>query len=345
MVTIHKTKDTGEIGMRSSRETYGRSWEWLMAAVLLLAFVGGQSGAQGVGGGVDATAVARHMNIARERAGSQWMSAVDFLCSEEPDVGGRDQAPMIEPVQLFDNLFAIGRISTVVYAITTSAGIILIDSGYEGQEESVLMPGLAQLDLDPSNIKYVIIAHGHRDHFGGAKYLQDRFGVRVVMASADWDLVEQAASGSDALPPPTRDLDAVDGMSIVLGDTEVNIVAVPGHTPGAIGLVFPVQDGDSTHVAGLFGGTVLIAARMAEEPLQQYVRSIAHFAEVSGEMGVDVEIQNHPNFDGMLEKLAELERRETGAPHPFVVGEAAYQDFLNVISECTQSELARRGAG
>ena len=84
---------------------------------------------------------------------------------------------------------------------------------------------------------------------------------------------------------------------------------------------------------------------MAEEPLQQYVRSIAHFAEVSGEMGVDVEIQNHPNFDGMLEKLAELERRETGASHPFVVGEAAYQDFLNVISECTQSELARRGAG
>ena len=331
--------------MRSGRGNHGMSWEWLVGSALLLASVAGQSGAQGVASGADAAAAARHMSIARERAGSQWASAVDFLCSEEPDVGGRDQAPMIEPVQLFDNLFAIGRISTVVYAITTSEGIILIDSGYEGQEESVLMPGLAQLGLDPSEIEYVIIAHGHRDHFGGARYLQDRFGVRVVMAPADWDFVEQAAAGSDALPPPTRDLDAVDGMSITLGDTEVNVVAVPGHTPGAIGLIFPVEDGGSTHVAGLFGGAVLIAARMGEDRLQQYVGSIARFAEVAGEMGVDVEIQNHPNFDGMLGKLAELEARETGAPHPFVVGEAAYQDFLSVISECTRSELARRGAG
>ena len=112
----------------------------LTSFVFLLAMIG-ETQAQ------DA-AVAQHMSAANARAGSQWTAAVDFLCAEEPDVGGRDQAAMIEPVQLFDNLYAIGRISTVVYALTTSEGIILIDSGYEGQEESVLMPGLAELAND-----------------------------------------------------------------------------------------------------------------------------------------------------------------------------------------------------
>ncbi len=306
----------------------------LTSFVFLLAMIG-ETQAQ------DA-AVAQHMSAANARAGSQWTAAVDFLCSEEPDVGGRDQAAMIEPVQLFDNLYAIGRISTVVYALTTSEGIILIDSGYEGQEESVLMPGLAELGLDPAEIKYVIIAHGHRDHFGGARHLQERYGARIVVAAEDWDLMIESAG--DGLPPPTRDLEVVEGIPIRLGDTTVTPIAVPGHTPGAVGLIFSVTDEDSAHVAGLFGGAVLIAARMGDEPLQQYVRSIAHFAEAAEARGVDVEIQNHPNFDGMPEKLERLSTRGAGDPHPFVVGKSAYQDFLSVISECTQVELARRGA-
>ena len=165
---------------------------------------------------------------------------------------------MIEPTQLFDNLYVIGRSGTVVYAITTSEGIILIDSGYEGQTESVLMPGLVELGLDPADIEYVVIAHGHRDHFGGARYLQDRYGARIVLAAEDWDLLEQAGTGvDDALPPPTRDLEAVEGIPITLGDTSVTLVAVPGHTPGSIGLIFPVRDGGASHTAGLFGGTPL----------------------------------------------------------------------------------------
>ena len=294
----------------------------------------------------DAAAVERHMSAARARAGAHWSAAVEFLCAVEPDIGGRDRSPMIEPTRLFDNLYVVGRTGTVVYALTTSEGIILIDSGYEGQEQSVLMPGLAQLGLEAADIEYVIIAHGHRDHFGGARHLQQRYGARPVVAAEDWNLMEQAAAeGGDALPPPARDLEAVEGVPITLGDTSVLPVAVPGHTPGSIGLIFPVHDGATRHMAGLFGGTILLSSRISDDGLRQYIRSLAHFAEVADDMGVDVEIQNHPIFDGMLEKLDQLRTREAGAPHPFVVGEAAYQDFLGVISACTEVELARRGAG
>jgi len=317
----------------------------LWGSVFTLVALAGQLHAQDATRSPDSAAVAQHVEAARANAGTRWTAAVDFLCSVEPEIGGRDQSPMIEPTQLFDNLHVIGRTGTVVYAITTSQGIILIDSGYEGQEESVLMPGLAQLGLDPADIEYVIIAHGHRDHFGGARHLQDQYGARIVVASDDWDLMERAAAtDGDALPPPMRDLVAVEGVPITLGGTSVIPVSIPGHTPGSIGLIFPVQDGEASHMAGLFGGTILLSSRISDDGLRQYVRSLAHFAEAAGERGVDVEIQNHPIFDGMLEKLGELKIREAGAPHPFVVGEAAYQDFLNVISECTQVELARRGA-
>jgi glyoxylase-like metal-dependent hydrolase (beta-lactamase superfamily II) len=40
-------------------------------------------------------------------------------------------------------------------------------------------------------MKYLIISHGHADHHGGTKFLQDEFGPRVVMGRQDWDLVEQ----------------------------------------------------------------------------------------------------------------------------------------------------------
>ena len=327
------------IGERRYGMPFGRP-----CVFFLLAALAGQAHAQEANRSPDAAAVEQHMSAARAHAGADWTAAVDFLWSVEPEIGGRDQSPMIEPTRLFDNLYVIGRTGTVVFAITTSEGIILIDSGYEGQAESVLMPGLAQLGLDPEDIEYVIVAHGHRDHFGGARYLQERYGARIVLAAEDWDLMEQAAAGGgDALPPPTRDLEAVEGVPITLGDTSVIPVAVPGHTPGSIGLVFPVQDGGASHTAGLFGGTILLSSRISDDGLRQYIRSLAHFAEVAGEEGVDVEIQNHPIFDGMLEKLAALKTRGSGAPHPFVVGEAAYQGFLNVISECTQVELARRG--
>ena len=313
--------------------------------IFFLAALVGHSQAQEVNRGPDTAAVAQHTSAARAHAGTNWTAAVDFLCSVDPDIGGRDQSPMIEPTQLFDNLYVIGRSGTVVYAITTSEGIILIDSGYEGQTESVLMPGLVELGLDPADIEYVVIAHGHRDHFGGARYLQDRYGARIVLAAEDWDLLEQADTGVDeAPPPPTRDLEAVEGIPITLGDTSVTLAAVPGHTPGSIGLIFPVRDGGASHTAGLFGGTILLSSRISDEGLRQYLRSIAYFAEVAGREGVDVEIQNHPIFDSMLEKLAKLKARDAGAPHPFVVGEAVYQGFLNVISECTQVELARRGS-
>jgi len=298
----------------------------------------------------DSPEVLQHIEKAKQIAGTEWAGEEHFFCTAPRANSPTD--PLIEPTKLFDNLYAFGRSGTVVYAITTSAGIILIDSGYANEVESVLIAQMKMAGLDPAQVKMIILTHGHGDHFGGSAYFQDHYGTRIVESAADWNLIEHPAppppgfapKGPPPAPikPPHRDMVAEEGKPITLGDEKVTPVMIPGHTPGAMALIFPVKDGGKTHIAGLYGGTVLLTRILKDEQLQQYLKSLDHYKEIARKMKVDVEIQNHPLYDGMPEKLAALKDRKPGAANPFVVGPASYAKFLDVQSECMKAALARR---
>jgi metallo-beta-lactamase class B len=282
-----------------------------------------------------------HLENARRLAGADVTAPFDFFCVPGNARPNNFSAPPLDPVQLFDNLYAAGNSETVVYAITTSDGIVLIDSGTAAEVETVLVPGLIELGLDPADVRYVLLGHGHSDHYGGANYFQQRFGARVGTTEADWATIAQAASSGRPgdTPAPDRDLVIREGELIVVGDTTITPVEIPGHTPGSLAYIFPVFDGTERHVAGLFGSTVLAAAYTPAPGLVQYVDSIAHYREVAARMGVDVEIQNHPIFDATPDRLAALTVRGPGEPHPFVMGTDRYQRFWGIISECMQADI------
>jgi hypothetical protein len=129
------------------------------------------------------------------------------------------------------------------------------------------------------------------------------------------------------------------------GDTTVIPVAIPGHTAGSMGFIFPVKDGSRTHTAALFGGSILNPQRRFPASLfQQYLGSIRHFADVTKTHRVDVELLNHPIMDGLFERLDRLKVRKSGEPHPLVIGEASYQRFVGVMAKCAEAQLARRQA-
>jgi metallo-beta-lactamase class B len=297
----------------------------------------------------DAAEVQRLLAQAREAAGREWTEAFDFICAQNPNQANRPDDPLIQPTRVFDNLFAVGRSSTTVWVVRTSAGLVLIDAGYADQLETVLLAGLRQLGLDPEQVRYVLIGHGHADHYGAASYFQKR-GARVGMAAADWDLLNAPPAGpgrggtpvAPALPPPARDLEIAEGRPITVGDVTFTPVAIPGHTPGSLGFVFPVRDGAAVHTAGLFGGSILIPGFLPSEGLAQYIKSVEHWAAVAAAHNVDVEIQNHPLYDGMLGRLDRLRSRQPGQPHPFVVGRDAYQRFTRVMADCIRVQLSRR---
>ncbi len=200
----------------------------------------------------DSPQVKEHLDKARSIAGMQWAPAYQFFCVD-PRANSNDDPP-VEPSKIFDNVYAIGNAGTVAYAITTSEGIILLDSLAANQVEPVLLPGMRKLGLDPAKVKLVIVAHGHADHFGGSPYFQER-GAHVAMSAEDWDFIAPKPGAAAKGPaPPKRDIALVEGQPVGLGDVKVTPVLTPGHTPGSMGFIFPVRDGGKTYIAAMFGG-------------------------------------------------------------------------------------------
>jgi metallo-beta-lactamase class B len=297
----------------------------------------------------DSAQVRQLLGAAKATAGTDWPEAFDYFCAPDQTRVNRADDPELQPTKVFDNLYVVGRTGTAVWILDTGDGLVLIDAGYADQVDSVLLAGMRKLSLDPARVKYVFITHGHADHYGGASYFQQR-GAHVVMAAADWELVEgqsaqrPAGAAPPALPAPHRDIVATDGQAIGVGSgAMITPVAIPGHTPGSIGLIFGVTDNGAAHTAGLFGGTVLLPGRLTAEALQRYIASIDHWADVTRRMNVDVEIQNHPLYDGLASKLQRLAGRRRGDGHPFVVGVDAYQRFVRVMSGCMSVQAARHG--
>ena len=85
----------------------------------------------------------------------------------------KDEA--VKPAKIFDDVYYIGRRIVGVFAVTTSDGIVLIDSmDPTDADEKHIIPGMEELGLDPSDIKLIILTHGHFDHFCGARRLQKK---------------------------------------------------------------------------------------------------------------------------------------------------------------------------
>jgi metallo-beta-lactamase class B len=274
-----------------------------------------------------------------------WADEAHFFC--EAPRGNSADDPGIAPTKIFDNVYAIGNAGTAVYVVQTSDGLLMIDSLGANQVETQLLPGFQKLGLDPAQVKIIIAGHGHADHVGGSRYMQEHFGAKVYISAADWNVIENppAGGGRQGAPPPVwpkHDQVITEGQPVVLGDLRVMPVAIPGHTPGSMGFIFPVKDNGKTHMAAMYGGTILTPGAISDEGLQTYLKSVAHFKEETRKAKVDVEIQNHPLMDPIQPKLDTLRSRTRSGPNPYVVGQANYQKFLDVMSLCTQVNIARR---
>src|SRR5688572_12289705 len=240
-----------------------------------------------------------------------------------------------EPAKVFDNLYFVGMTEFTAWAIPTSDGIIVIDPVYDYSVEASVVEGLKKLGLDAANIKYVLISHGHLDHAGGAKLLQERFGARLLMSAADWDLLER----QKPVWLPKRDMVVTDGQKLTLGDTTITMYLTPGHTDGTISTLIPVRDGSRRHLAFLWGGT-LFNFGPDRARFTSYATSAARMRDLVAKEGADVLLSNHTDYDGTKTKLPALARRAPGAPHPYVVGTDSVRRYLTVANECAQAAIS-----
>jgi metallo-beta-lactamase class B len=309
-----------------------------------------------------------HVAAAKAAAGQDHVGLFNRLCSPPaprgataappaPAAPGAAAAPAaqgppprerwhVPPMKVFDNLYFVGEREYSAWAVTTSDGIILIDAIFHYSVDEQVVNGLRTLGLDPATIRYVVISHGHGDHAAGARFLQDRFGARIVVSQADWELMERDRG---SWPKPKRDVVATDGHTLTLGDTTLTLYLTPGHTLGTVSTLVPVRDNGRPHLAAAWGGTAFnwlggseaYAARPHKFWFDTYIDSARRFRDIVAKAGADVLIANHTAFDSSPRKQAALATRRPGDPHPYVIGTAAVQRYLTVAEECARAMASR----
>ena len=294
----------------------------------------------------DSPAVAAMVEKAKKTGGPMFADEAHFFC-EAPRANAATDPP-ITPTKIFDNVYAIGNQGTVVYVVQTSAGLLMFDSLGTAFLNNQLLPGFMALGLNPADVKIILLGHGHGDHFGNTPYFQEKFGTKVYLSSVDWDFMEHPPAGRNGQPPaapqglPKHDQIVSEGTPIVLGDFKVTPVSIPGHTPGAMGYIFPVKDNGRTRMAALYGGTVLTPGPISDENLAIYLKSVDHFRNETKKAGVEVALQNHPLMLPLQSNIEKLQARKKGDANPFVIGKANYQKFVDVMYQCSDVNVARR---
>ena len=222
-----------------------------------------------------------------------------------------------EPLRIFGNLYFVGTPPASVHIVDTGEGLIMLDTGYQ-QSLYMVIDNIYKVGLDPHDIKYILLTHGHIDHMGAAKALRELTGAKIALGKEDRDYAngtldlsyakELDMEFSETFEP---DLLLSDGDEIRLGNTAVRAVATPGHTPGAMSYFFNVSDGKDTFIAGLHGGMGINT--LCKEFLDKYglpyslrddfVRSMLRLNQEK----VDIFLGNHMQHNH-TERKAELVR-------------------------------------
>ena len=147
-------------------------------------------------------------------------------------------------IQLAPGIYMLGRLYPAVsYVIETSDGFMLVDTGIE-TDAQLLVKQLEELGLSLNSLRLILLTHVHGDHSLGAQRLRQLTGAKVYAGRGDTGHLRQGGPREAffALYPQTRfephpttvDVELEGGEIIVLGDTRVQAIAAPGHTPGSI---------------------------------------------------------------------------------------------------------------
>jgi metallo-beta-lactamase class B len=222
------------------------------------------------------------------------------------------------------------------WAIQTSAGIIMIDATFDYSVKDLITDAMPKVGLDPTQIKYVVVTHGHGDHSAGAKFLQDTYGAKILMSEADWNMLAQPARGAFAgQPVPKKDMVVVDGQKLTLGDTTITMYLTPGHTLGTISLIIPAKDNGKTHMTAFWGGTA-ISKTTPYDNLVAYSSSAQKFEKVATQAGAEVLLSNHGRYFD-LDKRIGANRANPAGPNAFILTPARVRSYLQVADHCAQA--------
>jgi len=160
--------------------------------------------------------------------------------------------------------FTFSPISENTYVLYNNDGkAIIIDPGcYFPNEQETLKDFLTDNSLTPV---YLLNTHCHLDHVFGNKWVHETYGLEPHLHPNEEAMLALAPVSGERWGLPFQNYTGPlhflnDGDTILLGETQIQVILAPGHSPGSICFYIPSQ-GD------LIGGDVLFRGSIGRTDL------------------------------------------------------------------------------
>jgi metallo-beta-lactamase class B len=226
---------------------------------------------------------------------------------------------------LHANIYYVGAIGVSSYLITTPAGHVLLDTGFD-DTVPIIRRSVEQLGFKLTDIKFILSSHAHIDHVGGHALMRKLTGAQILASAADARTLESGGAAdyiqwpkdSVAYPPVKVDRIIANGERVSLGGVTLVAHLTPGHTRGATTWTMDAPaDGRMQHVVFFSSASINPGTRLVNNPLfpdfaEEFEKTFATLKALP----CDIFFAPHGGQFAMAEKFARL---DAGAPpNPFI---------------------------
>jgi metallo-beta-lactamase class B len=252
----------------------------------------------------------------------------------------------VPPRQLVGNIHYVGASGVSSFLITTPAGHILLDTGFD-DTVPIVQRSVELLGFRLADIKFILSSHAHIDHVGGHARMKKLTGAAIVASAGDARALE--TGGEDDFIPWPKDtilyapakVDRIvkDGEQVTLGGVTLTAHLTPGHTRGATTWSMDADDrGTTRHVVFFSSASINAGTRLLNNPLYpDFVRDFETTFSKLQALPCDIFFAPHGGQFAMADKFARLERGEKENP---LVDPAGWQRLVAGAEKAFRDQLA-----
>jgi glyoxylase-like metal-dependent hydrolase (beta-lactamase superfamily II) len=229
--------------------------------------------------------------------------------------------------------------SVNMYIIKTVDGLTCVDTGWDSPPAIVsLQKQLQEIGASLSDIKKVLVTHAHIDHMGIIPRLKNIYGTKFYLPADEVNLIKarfkdvdnfvpmtdaflktHGVPAAELIPPEFQfpippdlattkpDVLLYNGDEVKIGEYNLKVINVPGHTPGHVAYYEPAMK-------FIFSGDMLLPTiatnaafhvQLLDNPLKLYLDSLSTLKTLD----IDLVLPGHENvFSHPRKRIDELVR-------------------------------------
>jgi metallo-beta-lactamase class B len=251
------------------------------------------------------------------------------------------------PFRVIGNVYYVGSKDLASYLVTTSQGLILINSSLT-TSVPLIRKSVETLGFHFNDVKILLISHAHADHDAGSAAIKRLTGAKYMVMDADVEAVESGGrtdfqyGGSAENRYPATKVDRVlhDGDEVKLGGVVLVAHKTPGHTKGCTTWTMKVREDNKSYNVVIVGspnvnpGYKLVGNAAYPTIAQDYELTFRTLKSLP----CDVFLGAHGAYFGMEAKFALM---KPGGTNPFVDPEG-YKSYVAEREQAFRAELAKQ---